>query len=190
MLHQSDTCYWNLSSTGEFSVSTAYKSFQDILDGEGEHHWSFLWKWPGIQRARVFLWLAYKQRLLTNAERTRRHMTTSSCCITCGAEFEDVDHILRHCTVAQACWSRLVPQDRMRDFYSKPFPQWFMWNLNPRCMGTHWRLYFGTLCWKLWDNRNKSIFTNASLSPEEIILFVTSFVNHMVNVNGFLLTLI
>lgn len=142
-------------------------------------HWDWFWRWPGIQRIRVFLWLTHKERLLTNAERLRRGMSSSSACSICNAGDENLDHILRHCNTAKRCWEQILPPNKRMQFYSQPFQDWLLWNLNPRCMGMHWRLYFGTLCWKLWDNRNKNIFTSEAMSPESIILFVSSFVNHM-----------
>ena len=157
----------------------------DSLDNDEGALWKRFWKWPGIQRVRVFLWLAFKRKLLTNEERTKRGMTNEDHCSICNMGVEDVDHVLRHCTVAKQCWQQLVPPQRQSEFFGKPFHNWFLWNLNPRCIGTHWRLYFGTLCWKLWDNRNKSIFANEPRTPENIIIEVSS----MATVKGLLVSM-
>lgn len=177
-----DLCYWNLTANGSFSVSSAYQAIRNSDLAESSASWSLFWSWPGIERTRLFLWLAYKGKLLTNTERVRRKMAAEDTCSICQTQSETIDHVLRHCTPAAQCWRNILRVDQVQNFFSKPFPEWILWNLNPRCMGTHWRLFFGTLCWRLWDNRNKSIFANETMTPENIIISVSSFVNHTASV--------
>ena len=50
-------------------------------------------------------------KLLTNAERYKRHMVSHSNCVVCGAEIEDIDHILRSCPQALSVWQALKLKD-------------------------------------------------------------------------------
>lgn len=173
-----DTCTWSLNTNGAFSVSSAYQAKLEDAWNDHDVIWEWIWKWPGIQRVRSFLWLAVKAKLLTNAERCKRGMATTASCVLCNSEVEDLDHILRKCPTAQLCWKKILPPNRHVEFFDKPFKSWLLWNLNPQCMGVQWRLFFGTLIWRLWDNRNKNIFLNESLSAENIIISVSHQVHH------------
>ncbi|CAL1378922.1 unnamed protein product [Linum trigynum] len=46
--------------------------------------WRAIWKAPVARRIQAFLWLATQQRLLTNHERQRRHLTPTAICPICG----------------------------------------------------------------------------------------------------------
>ncbi|MBA0742260.1 hypothetical protein Gogos_015334 [Gossypium gossypioides] len=94
-----------------------------------ESHWRWLWHVRCLQRIRVFLWLAYKGKLLTNDERVRWHMASDSRCEFCG-EVETVSHVLRVCLVALAIWVRLVKRDELDEFLSMELQQWFVLNLS------------------------------------------------------------
>ncbi|MBA0872893.1 hypothetical protein Goshw_022800, partial [Gossypium schwendimanii] len=95
------------------------------------------------QRVRVFLWLAFKQKLLTNSERVRRGFSHCSSCSICGHEFEDLFHVLRDCPPAKEVW-RL-------DY------------------GLVWSCLFGLVAWRIWKNRNLFIFQHISWTASEVV---------------------
>lgn len=78
-----DSQYWERSSTGCFTVASPYKQLQQDNASHPDPKWDLAWKWPGVQRICSFLWLALNDRLLTNKERRRRHMTETSLCSVC-----------------------------------------------------------------------------------------------------------
>ena len=53
-MSENDSCYWNLSSNGLISVASVYKAIRGIDTEASCKHWDWFWKWPGIQRIRVF----------------------------------------------------------------------------------------------------------------------------------------
>ncbi|MBA0668038.1 hypothetical protein Goklo_001016 [Gossypium klotzschianum] len=55
----------------------------------------------GPQRMRFFLWLAFKQSLLTNSEHTMRGIGQRNSCTMCEHEFEDMAHVLHDCLAAK-----------------------------------------------------------------------------------------
>ncbi|CAN1186582.1 Putative ribonuclease H protein At1g65750 [Linum perenne] len=65
-----------------------------------ESVWNLVWKRPGPNRIRHFLWLATAGKLLTNEKRQKPHISNNGNCRRCGAKVEDVKHILRDCQVA------------------------------------------------------------------------------------------
>ncbi|KAJ9162495.1 hypothetical protein P3X46_022262 [Hevea brasiliensis] len=69
----------------------------DFFWGEGSKLRSMIWKWPGMQRVKSFLWLVANNGLLTNATRVRRHINSDSSCHICGEKEESILHALRDC---------------------------------------------------------------------------------------------
>lgn len=69
---------------GGFSVRTAYRSTILREQPTNTSGWAIIWDNPLPPRIQHFLWLARRQRLLTNTERVRRCMTDESDCVHIG----------------------------------------------------------------------------------------------------------
>ncbi|MBA0845541.1 hypothetical protein Goarm_023374, partial [Gossypium armourianum] len=63
-----------------------------------EDVWWIPWKFQGLQRVRLFIWLAFKQRLLTNMERVHRGNDHSLLCGICEHSSKNVLHAIWDCT--------------------------------------------------------------------------------------------
>ncbi|MBA0874317.1 hypothetical protein Goshw_015169 [Gossypium schwendimanii] len=70
-----------------------------------ETMWHLPWKYQVPQRVPFFLWLAFKQQLLTNTERVHRGLRHNS---VCGHISEDVIHAIRNFPAAQSIWNQLI----------------------------------------------------------------------------------
>ncbi|KAL4291966.1 hypothetical protein GQ457_14G024710 [Hibiscus cannabinus] len=120
------------------------------------------------------MWLACHERLLTNMERRRHHMTSDSSCTVCGAVSETVDHVLRQCPLAKAVWTSVVKPDRILEFLSLDLQSWFAANLSQPdyfgCVESDWDILFATLVWSIWLRRNKLIFESAPVVCEPVLL--------------------
>ncbi|KAL4386031.1 hypothetical protein GQ457_09G026140 [Hibiscus cannabinus] len=92
-----DTPGWRWGKSRTFTVRSAYQAIHTPSTATNESHWSKIWRLPVPQRIRVFMWLVFRQRLLTNAERFRRHLTLSDSCPLCHSAPETIDHMLRTC---------------------------------------------------------------------------------------------
>lgn len=79
---------------GQFSVSTAYKHLVAGSLESKEEHWKHLWKLRAPFRVKHFLWLLYKERVLTSFERCRRGFSDDASCPPCGHDVESVLHEL------------------------------------------------------------------------------------------------
>ncbi|KAK8563687.1 hypothetical protein V6N12_035828 [Hibiscus sabdariffa] len=82
--------------------------------------------------APVFLWLARGQKLLTNLERTRQHLGSSSLCLICNMGEESMEHVLHSCPIAKNIWSQLICAWNWLEFMSMPFESWLIANLRGR----------------------------------------------------------
>ncbi|MBA0628908.1 hypothetical protein Godav_023538, partial [Gossypium davidsonii] len=93
-----------------------------------DEKWKSVWKLPGPQRVRFFIWTALQERLLSNVERVRRGLAVDPSCTICGFHLEDILHILRDCAVAKDDTSMVHEE------------------------GSSWACLFGLLIWRLWKN--------------------------------------
>lgn len=126
-----DNIIWSASSNGKFSFKTACWLLMDKSCLCRDGRWKTIWKWGGPQRICFFLWLAYRDQLLTNAERTRRYLVSSSICSICHGKEEFLLHVMRDCHAASSIWQRIVKPDKWSFFTGKGVraKDWLMFNL-------------------------------------------------------------
>ncbi|KAH1107401.1 hypothetical protein J1N35_011169 [Gossypium stocksii] len=99
-----DSLSWSKTTSGVFSVKSAYFALKEESWHPQELKWSKIWKIPGPLRVKHFVWLVLKQRLLTNSERVRRGIEHDVSCHLCGHFMEDTIHILRYCSFTKEIW--------------------------------------------------------------------------------------
>ncbi|CAN1746335.1 Putative ribonuclease H protein At1g65750 [Linum perenne] len=171
--HGEDIWTWGGSHDGRFSIKSAY----DIVVEENalatDSRWSKLWNWRGPHRIKLFLWLVYHERLLTNAERVRRHLSPDASCNRCGFMTESVNHVLRDCPIASETWLRLG--------FAQNSAMWqdtsVSWILDGLC--SERSLLFGITVWILWKARNECLFANVSMSPLQIEARIRTWTSHV-----------
>ncbi|RAL48061.1 hypothetical protein DM860_017852 [Cuscuta australis] len=119
-----DECYWQLSATGKFSVSSAYELTNiDGLDMQ-DTGWVKIWKLKIPNRIRAFLWLARHERLACNAERYRRHLGEADTCPSCVDRSKSVEHIIRDCPNIKRIWNKLLGTNIVQGLSNHNFRQW------------------------------------------------------------------
>ncbi|CAN1750362.1 Putative ribonuclease H protein At1g65750 [Linum perenne] len=147
-----DTWNWGEEPNGNFSIRSAYRLTLELDLQTSVPDWKCLWRWRGPSRVQLFLWLAMHNKLLTNSERKRRHLTEISNCPRCNLYEESASHILRECHYSVAVWTHLG----LREFCSSHdnFCSWLSKGM------THQKsLFFGICCWYLWKARNEWVFS-------------------------------
>ena len=170
-----DSMIWGASQTGKFTIKSAFELVERHRWEEEHPKWKAVWKWSGSERVKTFLWLAMKEKLLTNTERARRHMCDSTTCNHCHMEPETVLHVLRDCRYATQVWMGLVSPDRWSEFFSLPVQEWLYSNLTNNLsfdLSMEWSLIFGVACWLLWQWRNKALFDDAFCEMSNPIGFI------------------
>ncbi|KAK8558217.1 hypothetical protein V6N13_038690 [Hibiscus sabdariffa] len=135
--------------------------------------WKKLWKLPVTQRIRVFMWLVFSQCLLTNAERARRHLTTSNSCPLCHNGIENIEHVVRTCSKAQRIWEAIVDPTKIVFFSNLSFQEWlcqcFGADSDHQNSGTSWAIHSTVICWMLWKQRCNTIFGNTVLNDATLV---------------------
>ncbi|CAN1789134.1 Putative ribonuclease H protein At1g65750, partial [Linum perenne] len=128
------------------------------VDGVSCGIWKQIWNWKGPQRVRQFIWTAVHNRLMTNAERHRRHLTNNMECGLCVDEPESIDHILRKCPLAKQVWVKTLAITESNEFFSLSPEDWWKRYISDKYVS----LSFGLTCWLLWKNRNDRVFEGKS----------------------------
>ncbi|KAL4312838.1 hypothetical protein GQ457_01G036830 [Hibiscus cannabinus] len=163
---------WRWEEKRNFSASSAYGYLFHGLDFGNGDTWKRVWKIAVPQRVRMFIWLTFHNRLLTNVERVCRHVATSESCEICNNGQEDIDHVLRSCTVAKGVWTRLLPPARCESFFGLPFPEWLHLNLFDRSFyiaDDEWGVRFAITCWLLWKRRCRLLFEPGEGMMEDVL---------------------
>ncbi|CAN1137716.1 Putative ribonuclease H protein At1g65750 [Linum perenne] len=127
-----DDMIWGPDPKGTFSLKSAY----EVLAAAGSDNnanqklWNLIWRWKGPNRVRFFLWLVAHNRILTNAERRRRHLSATDTCDRCNMGSEDVLHVLRDCNFAVKIWRGILPHSQLQSFFSGSLHDWLFKTLN------------------------------------------------------------
>ncbi|CAA0807767.1 Unknown protein [Striga hermonthica] len=175
-----DRLYWSPSPTGKFSTKSAYVLLENggAEDPSRKILWRTIWRWPGPQRIRAFLWLLAKNRFLTNVERSRRHLTTNTACVICGRYEKTALHVVRECTLALDIWIRLLPIKAHGEFFTLSLEKWLSLNLSHSSFFglENWPCTFGVVAWKVWKWRNEFIFQNKRMDIRGAMMEIATYV--------------
>lgn len=105
-----DKIIWNGTSNGKFSIASAY-SILFNNHGCADSSWNFIWKLPTPPKLKIFSWLLYNGKLLTNMERRKRSLTCDDTCPICKQKQESTLHLLRDCPKAMLIWKNVICTD-------------------------------------------------------------------------------
>ncbi|WCJ23870.1 Polynucleotidyl transferase ribonuclease H-like superfamily protein [Euphorbia peplus] len=167
--------HWRLSSSGNFFVTSIYHHYQ-VRKGyrlEVSAVWESFWDLVVPERVKYFLWLVVDDKILTNVNRVRRHLSQSNSCENCFLP-ESSLHVIRDCHRAREVWDRLVPTDLQHGFYSLDLPHWIQINLKSKAcrQGFKWNIIFATVAWWLWKWRCCRVFHKEEDIPVNRLIFL------------------
>ena len=170
---EEDAVVWPLSSSGRFSVKSAYSK---LIPGGRPVKFKHVWSARIPPKIKIFLWQAVRSKLPAADQIKKRNGPGSDRCVLCGA-LENTEHIFFHCSLAKLMWSCI----RL----------WLHVNWSPssfedlrhyvNLLSGHSKRVFlvgwAAIGWSLWTTRNK-------FSIEHI--FPANPVNCLFKANGFL----
>lgn len=155
-----DVFEWKLGKNW-CTMKMAYMLCRNKVDDDNWAGWRRIWRLRIQQRIKIFVWLFARGRILTNAERRRRRLTSNDSCVHCDCGVKDEMHAIRDSSAAKEMWNVLIPVDKASKFYGLGRREWILWLLNegnarggmPR--GPERML---SLCWLQWRWRNSEVF--------------------------------
>lgn len=106
-----DAFEWKLGRSG-CMMKSAYMLCKNRVDDVFWPGWWRVWRAKTQQRVKIFAWMFARRRILTNAERQKRHLTSNDACVHCSCGVEDELHTIRDCCVAKEVWDVIIPVDK------------------------------------------------------------------------------
>ncbi|KAK4274299.1 hypothetical protein QN277_017543 [Acacia crassicarpa] len=162
-----DLMVWGETAHGTFTVKSAYFMIEKPIQNHFGRVYKAIWSWKGVEKIRIFLWLAYSNRLPTNAWRSS-WSSMSAVCLHCYQGVEDQLHILRDCPYARNIWLALISPRYTSTFFSLSINDWMELNLTEEVgvtMRGVWSQLWGVTVWLLWNWRNRAIFQDDYHKP-------------------------
>lgn len=152
---QKDTMRWNCTNQGTYTTGSVYRIMMGIGQVEDKMH--RLWKLGVPATVRIFLFLLFKEKLLTYDVMSIRNMGAQAGCQMCmQCPIESVLHLIFLCPNATEVWYEMsvrlgyrimVPQVTMVDIWETSKSQV---NRRGGRIGKEWGVFFACTCWHIW----------------------------------------
>ncbi|XP_056698590.1 uncharacterized protein [Spinacia oleracea] len=164
-----DIRYWKYTKSGRFTLKSGYdflfnKYAEDtrILDDNELVVLRIIWKMNIIPKWKLFIWKIFYNGLAVKANLARRGMDCDPGCSYCGNREEDLNHVLRLCSVAQLSWTTCSLHIDPSENESCTINDWvrryiLLFHSEDGWNGDRVRKYIALL-WCLWKMRNLRLF--------------------------------
>ncbi|XP_075651545.1 uncharacterized protein LOC142622019 [Castanea sativa] len=185
-----DKQVWAATSTGLFSVRSAYHLALNIEEDEGagstsdgghlRSFWKQLWSCQIPHKIRHFAWRAARDILPTKANLVARKILEDSNCEECGLCAESFYHLFWECSKARDTWAH---SPFLSPLSAVPFSSFFdfLWYI---IMESGWSVedvgLAITIAWALWSNRNEMFHGK----PRKAAWTPPTFPSYKVNVDA------
>ncbi|CAM8990804.1 unnamed protein product [Rhodiola kirilowii] len=159
------TCRWKHSSTGIFTVKSAYEAIKirnasrGVVRGEqSDSHkigifWKKVWSSRVPNKIKVFWWRLYHNSLPDALNLRRRGVPAERSCKLCGIRGEDALHVVRDCWWAKAIFNEMEV-DPMLLSRGGAIPADWIWCCYKSCSEEVFRVVMVT-AWVCWKNTNR-----------------------------------
>lgn len=130
---------WLGTSSGNFTVSSAYEMQLAIPDDAESTKWQNIWSLKGPQRNNLLLWQARLDRMPMSSLLFRRGLRDTPRCDICDHDVDNGLHALRDCTWARSVWRKLLPMSSWNRFFhsTTDLRTWIDRNLTEDIVGGH-----------------------------------------------------
>ncbi|KAK8559266.1 hypothetical protein V6N12_042546 [Hibiscus sabdariffa] len=119
-----------------------------------------------------FLWIAFKDHLMTNLERFLRSVGHHPSCTICDTQDESTLHVLRDCKFAREVWLYFSPVVYSPTFFTMNLQAWLMSNIHCHDLISEysipWSTFFVSILWQLWKAKNEHVFNSVPQSPTDV----------------------
>lgn len=105
--HNEDKLIWRCTNDGKFTVKYVYHLLA-LLELNMGLDWIWLWKVKGPEKIKNMLWLACRERLLTQVLRKKRGLSDYELCMLCLDDAKTKLHVFRDCQWAKKVWQEFT----------------------------------------------------------------------------------
>lgn len=171
MTHSADNFHWIWTSSGRYSVKTAYQAFFEGLTRlPGAEQ---LWKSAAPLRQKFFGWLAIQNRCWTADRLQNRGLPHQPMCTLCLQEQETMNHLLMQCPFSRTIWSLVTVPLKIaiacpqRDSVLVPWWEAVVAN----CPGEQRKeisAIITLIMFSIWKERNRRTFDNISTTDNAL----------------------
>ncbi|KAE8674618.1 hypothetical protein F3Y22_tig00111743pilonHSYRG00079 [Hibiscus syriacus] len=134
-----DALVWKWDPEHQFMIKSTYTILMEDSWSGKNNVWKNIWSITTLQRVCMFIWLAYKKKIMTNYEHGIRMMTNDCSCATCGATMESVIHVLRDYPPSRNLWLRVVPHSAFASFFGIDLQSWITQNIQKQQPGATYK---------------------------------------------------
>ncbi|KAA3455702.1 reverse transcriptase [Gossypium australe] len=177
-----DFLAWSGEPLGVFSVRSSYKLLQNwdptayALHDNYRDFYRKLWRVEIPTKIKIFTWKISWNYIASKVNLHARRLGNNNVCPQCCRGEETLNHLFRECFVSVEIW-RALPDMNLTSFSNLEFSRWLtsvMISLSlERC-----RLFYIVL-WSIWGDRNSRIHDKTTRSSQEIVRFITSYVQEL-----------
>ncbi|XVF29958.1 hypothetical protein REPUB_Repub16aG0015900 [Reevesia pubescens] len=167
---QPDVLVWNETSTGQFSVKSAYHVARRHMGIAGDLTlnrdglWKIIWGAPVLPRVTIFLWRVVWNIIPTARNLANRGIDINDVCCVCGTNGETWLHIFFFCDFSKRIWDDLChwvrPYVQAASDDGTFWSQFFQIAHDKECMST-----IAYILWLIWRNRNNSLHDQVCMTP-------------------------
>ncbi|EOY04491.1 Non-LTR retroelement reverse transcriptase-like protein [Theobroma cacao] len=126
---EKDKCFWTLTSSGEFSVKSAYES--ESTTNLAEHNkLRLVWCLSSCKKVKMFIWCVLHESLPTAAWLMLRKLGSSSTCSRCNNETENLIHALHDYPASRDTWLAIKPNLTFGEFFVLDLQAWIQLNMS------------------------------------------------------------
>ncbi|KAG6629566.1 hypothetical protein CIPAW_14G093100 [Carya illinoinensis] len=175
-LSKQDSLYWRCTSSGYFTVKSAYhlkNELEDRLKGQTskastqQGPWSSLWRLNIPNATKIFLWRACLNAFPTRANLKVRKVVEDSACPICSQPSETIEHVLWECPSARDVWSLSSRKFQKASIGSFSFVEKLEGLVESK--ETEELQTFAITAWNIWKRRNEVIFQGHLTHPSAVV---------------------
>ena len=177
--NEPDLPLWRWDSKKQFTTHSLYEflAFRGIQQQNAMLWWSL----PIPHKIKIFMWLLFKNKILTKAVLQHRGWQGCNLCQFCtGADREETaEHLFLKCPFVFKIWFWMGGiQDILYAWQSLDDILLYAMSL-PSDEQQAFLVVVSAICWSIWKNRNAVCFDDkSSLSVRQIIMLICSLLNY------------